>query len=155
MTLPALALLTLLAHALQTGAWAMGAGAPFLPPTARAAAADPMPTVAPGGSSGLASDTTSSTANETAQSGSSGLKGIQIGARALALIDGQWVVPGATVRGARLLAVYATAAQLRHPDGRLELIALTPQVELQRRVSASPVSRPVLARAARTPSEQP
>lgn len=138
------ALLALLAGAPGGNAWSMGAGAPFTPPKARQAAAAPAAGAAASGAA-LANDAEPV----------SGLNGLRNGARELALIDGAWVAPGATVRGARLVAVLPTAAQLRHPDGRLELVPLTPQVEFHRRTGAPPRSATGLARAARPTSEQP
>ncbi len=140
------ALLTLTLLAQVAGAWpgpalGMGAGAPFVPPAIRVAAAQPPASAAPGAVA------------ESAQDNLAGLNGIRAGTRAMALIDGQWVAPGATIRGARLISVFTSAAQLRHPDGRLELVALTPQVEFRRRALVAPHSPPGLARAAR--KEQP
>lgn len=96
---------------------ALGAAAPFVPPGATAsAAADGQVLSATGGASAAA--------------GGMQLSGIRLGAQPQALLDGQWLAPGAMVRGARLVKVGADAVHLRTPDGRMQRLALTPQVEL-------------------------
>ena len=52
------------------------------------------------------------------------LTGVRLGRAPAALIDGEWVAPGARVRGAQLLRVQRTGAALRHTDGRIEWLAL-------------------------------
>lgn len=52
------------------------------------------------------------------------LTGVRLGRAPAALIDGEWVAPGAPVRGALLLRVQRTGAELRHADGRIERLAL-------------------------------
>ena len=62
-----------------------------------------------------------------------GLTGLRLGRLPAALIDGDWISPGQTVRGARLVAVGLDGALLRHADGRTEHITLFP-------VSAAPAA---------------
>ncbi len=88
-------------------AFAMGSNAPFTPPRPASASAS------------AASD-----APETAAV--SGLSGVRLGQHSAALIDGQWVAHGGTVRSARLVALQADAATLRHADGRLERLLMNP-----------------------------
>jgi hypothetical protein len=57
-----------------------------------------------------------------------GLRGVRLGRQPAALIDGEWVGPGQTVRGAKLADVRLDGALLRHADGRTEFIALFPVV---------------------------
>lgn len=52
------------------------------------------------------------------------LTGVRLGPAPAALIDGEWVAPGTPVRGALLLRVQRTGADLRHADGRIERLAL-------------------------------
>lgn len=95
---------------LAGSAWALGPGAPFVPPVAASsdAAGGPSATQPPGG--GLAE----------------GLGGVRLGRHAGALIDGVWVRVGEQARGATLVAVRRTSVSLRHPDGRLESMDLFP-----------------------------
>lgn len=53
-----------------------------------------------------------------------GLKGVRLKRHVGAVIDGQWVALGGTVRGAKLEAVGAKEATLRHPDGQAEVLQL-------------------------------
>lgn len=89
---------------------AMGSGAPFTPPRAAATSAS-------------ASSSGDDSVNAVV---ASGLSGVRTGHRAAALIDGQWLAVGDTVRGARVLSVQADAATLRHADGRIERLLLNP-----------------------------
>lgn len=56
-----------------------------------------------------------------------GLAGLRLGHTPAALIDGEWISVGAGVRGARLHSVSMRGATLRHPDGRMERLALYPE----------------------------
>ena len=110
-------------------AMAMGAAAAFTPPArvviaaaSPASAPVPSPTADPVALSGAAAQPPAPAA--------SGLNGIRLGTQPRALIDGDWIALGGSVRGARLNAVRSGEAQLRHPDGRLEQLRLAPQVEL-------------------------
>jgi hypothetical protein len=139
--------------AASSAALAMGAAAPFAAPprvavpaaAAASAAADPLaPAVA-----------NAASAANAANAIGAGLSGIHLGTRPRALIDGDWVALGETVRGARLHALRADEAQLRHPDGRLEHLRFTPLVELHARPHSS--SLPAASRwgAARTVRPSP
>jgi len=96
-------------------AFALGPSAPFEPP--RAASSAMQAAAAASAASG-------------AEAAPSGLAGVRLGRKPGALIDDQWVEIGATVRGARLAAVRDGEAQLLHPDGQIERLRLTPDVEL-------------------------
>jgi hypothetical protein len=87
-------------------AHALGPAAPFTPP--RAAAAPPAGAIA-------------------AAPQTSALAGVRLGTPAQALIDGQWLRSGATVRGAVLVAITRHGVTLRHPDGRAEQLWLLPR----------------------------
>ncbi len=52
------------------------------------------------------------------------LTGVRLGRAPAALIDGEWVPLGASVRGAQLQRVQRAGAELRHADGRVEWLAL-------------------------------
>jgi hypothetical protein len=74
-----------------------------------------------------------------------GLTGIKLGRKPHALIDGEWRSQGATVReDAVLVAIERQAVQLRHADGTIERLALSPGVEMYRssRTSPSPTRMP-------------
>ncbi len=151
----ALSLLTLLA--VITGlhsalpAWALGAAEPFVPPRRQA--------VVNAGASAGASAAASAAAHATPAAGAQpaadapalpdqpgdavaagGLRGVRLGQRPQALIDGQWVAAGQAVRGAQLVAVQADHALLRWADGRTERLALAGQIELVRRTRAASAS---------------
>ena len=98
-----------------------GAGDPFTPPQ-RLRAAGP----AAADEARLASEGTAS----------HGLGGLRVGARPAALIDGAWIAQGARVRGASLVAVGLQEAHLRHPDGRVERLSLSPDVQRTTRPAA-------------------
>ena len=102
-------------------AQAMGSAAPFTPPKHTAAAANGVAEGAPA----------------APDAGSAGLAGVRLGKPSAALIDGQWVAPGATVRGAQLTQLSVAGATLRHSDGRLEFMPLTPGVQWVRRAAAT------------------
>lgn len=98
--------LALLGH---SAGWAMGPAAPFVEPGVDQASAQldvavGADTVAP----------------------SVGLSGVRLGRQAGAVIDGQWVRKGRTVRGARLVEVQRTRVTLQHPDGHQEIIEMYP-----------------------------
>ena len=93
-------------------ALALGPGAPFTPPVV---------TVADTTDPALASPITQ------------GLSGIKLGRRPQALIDGVWVLQGDAVRdGAVLTAIGRRSVQLRHADGTLEQLQMSPGVEINR-----------------------
>ena len=102
-------------------AQAMGSAAPFTPPKHTAAAASGVAESAPA----------------VPDASSAGLAGVRLGKPSAALIDGQWVAPGATVRGAQLTQLNQAGATLRHSDGRLEFMPLTPGVQWVRRAAAT------------------
>jgi len=56
-----------------------------------------------------------------------GLSGVRLGKTPAALIDGEWITLGDTVRGARLAAVRLHEVVLQHADGRIERIAMFPE----------------------------
>ncbi len=105
-------------------AWPLGAAAPFTPPAAlqaRAAAPGAAAVVAP-----VPADAAASAAVAAS------LAGIKSGVAPQALIDGRWWSVGERVRGALLVAVSAQSVRLRHADGRIESLRLTPQVDWHR-----------------------
>jgi len=62
-----------------------------------------------------------------------GLTGIKLGRRPQALIDGVWVARGATVRDDAVLSTIGRrSVQLRHADGTIESIQMSPGVEINR-----------------------
>lgn len=127
---------------------ALGAAAPFAPPArivvkpaalAPAAAAVVAAAVLP-----QAAAASEPEATPVAAVAGAGLNGIHLGTPLRALIDGEWVALGERVRGARLDAVRTAEVHLRHPDGRIERLPLTPQVQLlfsPRPPPSPPVSR--------------
>ena len=112
---------------------AMGAAAPFTPPSRVAA-----PASAP--ASAATRDPATPAFVSAAVAVGSGLSGMHLGSPPRALIDGEWVAVGDMVRGARLQALRADEAQLRHPDGRLEHLRMAPLVELQVQPRQPPLS---------------
>lgn len=130
------ALLALCAPLLATSsaALAMGAAAPFAPPPRVAV---PAAAAAP-----AAADPSAPAVANAANAIGAGLSGIHLGTRPRALIDGDWVALGETVRGARVHALRADEAQLRHPDGRIEHLRFTPLVELHARPHSSSLPTP-------------
>lgn len=129
-------------------AWPLGAAAPFTPP---------RPTAAPNDTaaySAAAPERTASSAGAPVLL-ATGLAGIKLGAPPQALIDGQWWAQGALVRGARLVDVSASAVQLRHPDGKLEQLVLTPQVEWLRLQQRSTGERSPAPKSARSTEMRP
>ena len=100
---------------------AMGSAAPFTPPRAAAASASAVNAVDDG----------------VDVASANGLSGVRVGPRAAALIDGQWVAVGDTARGARLLSVQADAATLRHADGRVERLLLSPAALLSAKTATT------------------
>jgi hypothetical protein len=112
----------------------LGAAAPFVPPgVSPSASADAPALSAPNA--------------PPAAAGAISLSGIRMGVPPQALLDGQWLAPGAMVRGARLVAVSADAVQLRAADGQMQRLALTPQVDLRR--TGAPLPPPAAPGAAR------
>ncbi len=147
---------------------ALGAAAPFAPPARIVVKpAPPAPALAPAAAAAAAA--TAATlpqaaaasepeATPVAAVAGSGLSGIHLGTPPRALIDGEWVALGERVRGARLDAVRAAEVHLRHPDGRIERLPLTPQVQLlfsPRPPPSPPVSRWPSALPARPQPESP
>ncbi|KNZ33510.1 MAG: hypothetical protein AD742_06375 [Methylibium sp. NZG] len=114
-------------------AHALGAAAPFTPPS-RVASPEAASAQAAAGSAALPPPTPTPTAADMARAAGAdtGLSGVHLGPQPRALIDGEWVALGDVVRGARLHSLRADHAQLRHPDGRLERLLLTPLVAWQR-----------------------
>ena len=143
------ALLALCAPLLATSsaALAMGAAAPFAPPPRVAV---PAAAAAP-----AAADPSAPAVANAANAIGAGLSGIHLGTRPRALIDGDWVALGETVRGARLHALRADEAQLRHPDGRIEHLRFTPLVELHARPHSSSLPTPSRWGEARTVRPSP
>ncbi len=130
------ALLALCAPLLATSsaALAMGAAAPFAPP--------PRVAVPAAAAASAAADPSAPAVANAANAIGAGLSGIHLGTRPRALIDGDWVALGETVRGARVHALRADEAQLRHPDGRIEHLRFTPLVELHARPHSSSLPTP-------------
>lgn len=127
-TLIARASLLCAALALASAARSAGPADPFSPPrAARGAAA---------AASAAAGPTTAAV-----------LTGVRTGARPAALIDGLWLPLGAQSGSARLVAVDADAAVLRHADGRVERLLLSPDVQLRRSPLPAAELSPRLARA--------
>ncbi len=94
-------------------AWALGPMAPFTPPAPTQAASEAAPALE--------------------QINSVGLTGIKLGRQPHALIDGSWVTQGAKVReDAVLIAIERYAVRLKHPDGKVERLSLSPDVEMTR-----------------------
>ena len=120
-----------------TSVLAMGAAAPFTPPPRVAA---PTAAAASAPASAATLDPTTPALVNSAVATESGLSGMHLGSPPRALIDGEWVAVGDTVRGARLQALHADEAQLRHPDGRLERLRMAPLVELQVQPRPPPLS---------------
>lgn len=103
-------------------ALALGPAAPFTPPA-------------------VALSDTSDTA--LASPVTQGLSGIKLGRRPQALIDGAWVAPGASVRdGAVLTAIDRRSVQLRHADGTLEELLLSPGVAMNRSSRPAHANKP-------------
>lgn len=144
---------------------ALGAAAPFAPPAPLAPLAPPARTavkpaaLAPASAApAQASSASGPEATPVAAVAGSGLSGIQLGTPPRALIDGEWVALGERVRSARLDAVAAEEVRLRHPDGRIERLPLTPQVRMLLRPGpppSPPVSRWNPARPAHPQPESP
>ncbi len=116
-------------------AWALGAAEPFMPPRRQAAASAALTA-----SAQLAAGAAALPDQPADTAAASGLRGVRLGQRPQALIDGQWVAAGQAVRGAQLLAVQADHALLRWADGRTERLALAGQIEPVRRTRAASAS---------------
>ena len=126
---------------------AAGPTAPFEPPPAAAAAA--------AASAPMATETHTqgqgNVAALPAERDASGLLGVQrSGATARALIDGRWWPVGSQLRGAQLIQIQHHQATLRHPDGRLEVLALYSSVSNSAGTAGKAVS-PLPNQPARTP----
>ena len=126
-------------------ALAMGPSAPFVPPTAQAPAGSALASAPTSGS--VATPTTAPTAAPTAAPAAAlsaeGLSGLRLaGPRSSALIDGLWWPLGSMPRGARLVAVQRQQVQLRHLDGRIEVLALNPAIEAGRAAKRPPPPNP-------------
>lgn len=127
-------------------AMAMGAGAPFAPP---ARVAVPVSAAMPAAAASAAMSALPSVDGATSampaldSSADTGLRGLQLGAHPRALIDGQWVALGAEVRGARLSELRIDRVVLRHADGRLEQLLLSPQIEMLSRTAHNGVQPPI------------
>lgn len=108
-------------------ALALGPSAPFAPPTA------PAPAGPASAAAATAVSSAASSAASSAELSAEGLSGLRLaGPRSAALIDGLWWPLGGMPRGARLVAVQQQQVQLRHPDGRVEVLALNPAVQAGR-----------------------
>lgn len=103
---------------LRLGAWVC-AMAPVVLPLPATALGPAQPFAAPAAQRGAAAPGDDPTGRTTAR-----LSGLRGGAAPAALIDGQWITLGASVRQARLHDIQPPYAVLRHPDGRLERLAL-------------------------------
>lgn len=113
---------------------ALGPSAPFVPPralleerstAAAGGAASGSTTTGTASEAGPATPTTSTAPAASAPAATGeGIAGVRLGARPLALIDGQWWPLGGRPRGARLSAIDHHGAWLRHADGRQEYLAL-------------------------------
>jgi hypothetical protein len=116
--LPA-ALLLLLAAATPT--LAVGPAAPFEAPRA----ASPAAAASSSSATGSSTQDLSATAAAQRDPELATLLGVRrSGTTALALIDGRWWPVGSQLRGAQLTHIQAHQVTLRHPDGRLEVLAL-------------------------------
>lgn len=105
-----------------SSARALGPSAPFLPPAMAASGV-----VEPSAAGGVVD--------------SSGLTGIKRGRSPGALIDGRWVTQGGMVRdGMVLVAIERHAVQLKHADGTVERLVLSPGVEMTRSPRTTPSS---------------
>ena len=116
-----------------SGLQALGPAAPFAPPRAllegrqrEAAGASSAAT----GDTAMAATASASAgpapAAEPAPPAAEGIAGVRLGARPLALIDGQWWPLGARLRGASLTAIERHGVRLQHAGGRVEWLLLVP-----------------------------
>jgi hypothetical protein len=99
---------SLIAVSAPVPASALGPAQPFTPPAPTSRAADPVVAAAAQAAPG------------------SGLAGVRLGSSPRALIDGEWVALGATVREGRLVAVHPHEVVVRLANGRTERLALFP-----------------------------
>jgi hypothetical protein len=107
---------------LAAPAFALGPQDPFTPPQAGPRAAE------------LAAPCVGCVAAPPAQESQEGLAGLRLaGSGSAALIDGRWWPLGSQPRGARLVSIQRHQVQLRHPDGRLQVLALNPAATLTSR----------------------
>ncbi|MDE2593091.1 MAG: hypothetical protein KGL57_02540 [Burkholderiales bacterium] len=95
-------------------AWAMGPSDPFVAPRVDGV-------LTPAGQASVAAGAETGDAPAAA-----GLSGVRLGRYAGAVIDGQWIRKGHTVRGARLVQIQRTRVTLQHPDGHQEIIEMFP-----------------------------
>ena len=75
-----------------------------------------------------------------------GLTGLRLHNHPLALVDGVWVRVGDRVRNAEISAIGADGAQLRHADGRIELLRWDPRTFRHEPVDPNRVTRTVVSR---------
>jgi hypothetical protein len=118
------------------GAAAMGSADPFTPPpssrTARPAGAVSLPGAQPP-AQGPGTASPAGTAASTPA-----LAGLRLGRHGAALIDGNWVPLGGSVRGARLVALTPLGASLQHDDGHREFMPLNPDIQFSPRTTTPP-----------------
>jgi hypothetical protein len=95
-------LLAMLASATVQPALALGPADPFRPPGPSLAVA----------------------LQDKTQVANGALAGVRLGTKPAALVDGEWIALGQTVRGMRLLSVRMHDITLQHADGRIERLAL-------------------------------
>ncbi len=125
---PAWLLLAVLVLTAQ--AHALGPQAPFTPPRAGLPAA----AAASASADASAGNSASNTACDSCDTGLAGLR--LAGTGSAALIDGRWWPLGSQPRGARLVSIQRHQVQLRHADGRLQVLSLNPDAALiSRKVS--------------------
>lgn len=117
------ALLVLACLVVPARAPALGPQEPFTPPQAGARAA--------------AAASAAAETSPACDSCDQGLAGLRLaGAGSAALIDGRWWPLGSQPRGARLVSIQRHQVQLRHADGRLQVLALNPAATLISRKAA-------------------
>lgn len=113
--------------------WAAGPSAPFKVPT-RLSAAPPMAMI------DVPLKALDRASADTPSAKPAVLLGVKLGAYSAALIDDNWVKIGQSARGALLTKITPESAHLRHPDGRREILALSP--DAQWKLHTPPVKAP-------------